>query len=203
MLQSGHIFIVSAASGTGKTTLVSRLSAHQPDIRISISHTTRAPREGEQNGVHYHFVSRTEFEEMIAGNMFIEHANVYGNYYGTSLKAVESLTQQGFNVILEIDVQGAEQMRRLLPEATSIFILPPSMTELTERLKNRGTDSEDVIAHRLKKSREEIEQSLLFDYVIVNQELIQAEQDLLAIIRSVGLRAQAQSQTITRILTGE
>ncbi|WP_180296662.1 guanylate kinase [Snodgrassella alvi] len=203
MLQSGHIFIVSAASGTGKTTLVSRLSAHQPDIRISISHTTRAPREGEQNGVHYHFVSRTEFEEMIAGNMFIEHANVYGNYYGTSLKAVESLTQQGFNVILEIDVQGAEQMRRLLPEATSIFILPPSMTELTERLKNRGTDSEDVIAHRLKKSREEIEQSLLFDYVIVNQELTQAEQDLLAIIRSVGLRAQAQSQTITRILTGE
>ncbi|WP_180297308.1 guanylate kinase [Snodgrassella alvi] len=203
MLQSGHIFIVSAASGTGKTTLVSRLSTHQPDIRISISHTTRAPREGEQNGVHYHFVSRTEFEEMIAGNMFIEHANVYGNYYGTSLKAVESLTQQGFNVILEIDVQGAEQMRRLLPEATSIFILPPSMTELTERLKNRGTDSEDVIAHRLKKSREEIEQSLLFDYVIVNQELTQAEQDLLAIIRSVGLRAQAQSQTITRILTGE
>ncbi|WP_180296417.1 guanylate kinase [Snodgrassella alvi] len=203
MLQSGHIFIVSAASGTGKTTLVSRLSAHQPDIRISISHTTRAPREGEQNGVHYHFVSRTEFEEMIAGNMFIEHANVYGNYYGTSLKAVESLTQQGFNVILEIDVQGAEQMRRLLPEATSIFILPPSMTELTERLKNRGTDSEDVIAYRLKKSREEIEQSLLFDYVIVNQELTQAEQDLLAIIRSVGLRAQAQSQTITRILTGE
>ncbi|PIT49554.1 guanylate kinase [Snodgrassella alvi] len=202
-MQSGHIFIVSAASGTGKTTLVSRLSAHQPDIRISISHTTRAPREGEQNGVHYHFVSRTEFEEMIAGNMFIEHANVYGNYYGTSLKAVESLTQQGFNVILEIDVQGAEQMRRLLPEATSIFILPPSMTELTERLKNRGTDSEDVIAYRLKKSREEIEQSLLFDYVIVNQELTQAEQDLLAIIRSVGLRAQAQSQTITRILTGE
>ncbi|PIT59242.1 guanylate kinase [Snodgrassella alvi] len=202
-MQSGHIFIVSAASGTGKTTLVSRLSTHQPDIRISISHTTRAPREGEQNGVHYHFVSRTEFEEMIAGNMFIEHANVYGNYYGTSLKAVESLTQQGFNVILEIDVQGAEQMRRLLPEATSIFILPPSMTELTERLKNRGTDSEDVIAHRLKKSREEIEQSLLFDYVIVNQELTQAEQDLLAIIRSVGLRAQAQSQTITRILTGE
>jgi guanylate kinase len=203
MLQSGHIFIISAASGTGKTTLVSRLSANQPDIRISISHTTRMPREGEQNGVHYHFVSRSEFEEMIAGNAFIEHANVYGNYYGTSLKAVESLTQQGYNVILEIDVQGAEQIRRLLPEATSIFILPPSMTELTERLQNRGTDSEEVIAYRLEKSREEIEQSKLFDYVIVNQELTQAEQDLLAIIRSVGLRAQAQSQTITRILTGE
>ncbi|WMY92676.1 guanylate kinase [Snodgrassella communis] len=203
MLQSGHIFIVSAASGTGKTTLVSRLSANQPDIHISISHTTRMPRAGEQNGVHYHFVSRSEFEEMIADNAFIEHANVYGNYYGTSLKAVESLTQQGYNVILEIDVQGAEQIRRLLPDATSIFILPPSMTKLTERLQNRGTDSEDVIAYRLEKSREEIAQSILFDYVIVNQELTQAEQDLLAIIRSVGLRAQAQSQTVTRILAGE
>lgn len=203
MLQSGHIFIVSAASGTGKTTLVSRLSANQPDIHISISHTTRMPRAGEQNGVHYHFVSRSEFEEMIADNAFIEHANVYGNYYGTSLKAVESLTQQGYNVILEIDVQGAEQIRRLLPDSTSIFILPPSMTELTERLQNRGTDSEDVIAYRLEKSREEIAQSILFDYVIINQELTQAEQDLLAIIRSVGLRAQAQSQTVTRILAGE
>lgn len=203
MLQSGHIFIVSAASGTGKTTLVSRLSANQPDIHISISHTTRMPRAGEQNGVHYHFVSRSEFEEMIADNAFIEHANVYGNYYGTSLKAVESLTQQGYNVILEIDVQGAEQIRRLLPDSTSIFILPPSMTELTERLQNRGTDSEDVIAYRLEKSREEIAQSILFDYVIINQELTQAEQDLLAIIRSVGLRAQAQSQTVTQILAGE
>lgn len=203
MLQSGHIFIVSAASGTGKTTLVSRLSARQPNIRISISHTTRMPREGEQNGVHYHFVSRSKFEDMIASNAFIEHANVYGNYYGTSLQAVESLTQQGYNVILEIDVQGAEQIRRLLPNATSIFILPPSMTELTERLKNRGTDSEDVIAYRLAKSREEIEQSLLFDYVIVNQDLNQAEQDLLAIIRSVGLCAKAQQQTITRILSGK
>lgn len=201
MLQSGHIFIVSAASGTGKTTLVSRLSACQPDIRISISHTTRMPRDGEQNGIHYHFVSRDEFEQMIAANAFIEHANVYGNYYGTSLKAVESLSKQGYNVILEIDVQGAEQIRHLLPEATSIFILPPSMAELNERLRNRGTDSEDVIAYRLEKSREEIEQSLLFDYVIVNEEITQAENDLLAIIRSVGLRAKAQSQTIIQILS--
>lgn len=201
MLQSGHIFIVSAASGTGKTTLVSRLSACQPDIRISISHTTRMPRDGEQNGIHYHFVSRDEFEQMIAANAFIEHANVYGNYYGTSLKAVESLSKQGYNVILEIDVQGAEQIRRLLPEATSIFILPPSMAKLNERLRNRGTDSEDVIAYRLEKSREEIEQSLLFDYVIVNEEITQAENDLLAIIRSVGLRAKAQSQTIIQILS--
>lgn len=201
MLQIGHIFIVTAASGTGKTTLVSRLSAREQDIRVSISHTTRAPREGEQNGVHYHFVSKNEFEEMIAANAFIEHAQVYGNYYGTSLAAVESLKKAGFNVILEIDVQGAAQIRQLLPDATSIFILPPSMAELNERLINRGTDSQEVIQYRLGKAREEIEQCYLFDYVIVNQELDQAELDLLAIIRSAGLRTKAQHRNIEKILS--
>lgn len=201
MLQIGHIFIVTAASGTGKTTLVSRLSCREQDIRVSISHTTRAPREGEQNGVHYHFVSKNEFEEMIAANAFIEHAQVYGNYYGTSLAAVESLKKAGFNVILEIDVQGAAQIRQLLPDATSIFILPPSMAELNERLINRGTDSQEVIQYRLGKAREEIEQCYLFDYVIVNQELDQAELDLLAIIRSAGLRTKAQHRNIEKILS--
>lgn len=201
MLQIGHIFIVTAASGTGKTTLVSRLSSREQDIRVSISHTTRAPREGEQNGVHYHFVSKNEFEEMIAANAFIEHAQVYGNYYGTSLAAVESLKKAGFNVILEIDVQGAAQIRQLLPDATSIFILPPSMAELNERLINRGTDSQEVIQYRLGKAREEIEQCYLFDYVIVNQELDQAELDLLAIIRSAGLRTKAQYRNIEKILS--
>lgn len=201
MLQIGHIFIVTAASGTGKTTLVSRLSSREQDIRVSISHTTRAPREGEQNGVHYHFVSKNEFEEMIAANAFIEHAQVYGNYYGTSLAAVESLKKAGFNVILEIDVQGAAQIRQLLPDATSIFILPPSMVELNERLINRGTDSQEVIQYRLGKAREEIEQCYLFDYVIVNQELDQAELDLLAIIRSAGLRTKAQHRNIEKILS--
>ncbi|MCX8744496.1 guanylate kinase [Snodgrassella sp. B3882] len=201
MLQIGHIFIVTAASGTGKTTLVSRLSSREQDIRVSISHTTRAPREGEQNGVHYHFVSKNEFEEMIAANAFIEHAQVYGNYYGTSLAAVESLKKAGFNVILEIDVQGAAQIRQLLPDATSIFILPPSMAELNERLINRGTDSQEVIQYRLGKAREEIEQCYLFDYVIVNQELDQAELDLLAIIRSAGLRTKAQHRNIEKILS--
>lgn len=201
MLQIGHIFIVTAASGTGKTTLVSRLSSREQDIRVSISHTTRVPREGEQNGVHYHFVSKNEFEEMIAANAFIEHAQVYGNYYGTSLAAVESLKKAGFNVILEIDVQGAAQIRQLLPDATSIFILPPSMAELNERLINRGTDSQEVIQYRLGKAREEIEQCYLFDYVIVNQELDQAELDLLAIIRSAGLRTKAQHRNIEKILS--
>lgn len=201
MLQIGHIFIVTAASGTGKTTLVSRLSSREQDIRVSISHTTRAPREGEQNGVHYHFVSKNEFEEMIAANAFIEHAQVYGNYYGTSLAAVESLKKAGFNVILEIDVQGAAQIRQLLPDATSIFILPPSMAELNERLINRGTDSQEVIQYRLGKAREEIEQCYLFDYIIVNQELDQAELDLLAIIRSAGLRTKAQHRNIEKILS--
>lgn len=201
MLQTGHIFIVTAASGTGKTTLVSRLSTHEQDIRVSISHTTRAPREGEQNGVHYHFVSKDEFEDMITAKAFIEHAQVYGNYYGTSLASVESLKKAGFNVILEIDVQGAAQIRKLLPEATSIFILPPSMAELNDRLINRGTDSQEVVNYRLGKAREEIEQCYLFDYVIVNQDLDQAELDLLAIIRSASLRTKSQHKSIEKILS--
>ncbi|MCO6504871.1 MAG: guanylate kinase [Snodgrassella sp.] len=200
MPQTGHIFIVTAASGTGKTTLVSRLSSRGQNIRVSISHTTRAPREGELDGVHYHFVSKDKFEEMIAAQAFIEHAQVYGNYYGTSLASVESLKKAGFNVILEIDVQGAAQIRKLLPEATSIFILPPSMAELNERLINRGTDSQEVISYRLGKAREEIEQCYHFDYVIVNQELDQAELDLLAIIRSAGLRTNLQRSNIEKIL---
>ena len=169
MLQTGHIFIVTAASGTGKTTLVSRLSTHEQDIRVSISHTTRAPREGEQNGVHYHFVSKDEFEDMITAKAFIEHAQVYGNYYGTSLASVESLKKAGFNVI--------------------------------DRLINRGTDSQEVINYRLGKAREEIEQCYLFDYVIVNQDLDQAELDLLAIIRSASLRTKSQHQSIEKILS--
>lgn len=201
MLQTGHIFIVTAASGTGKTTLVSRLSTCKQDIRVSISHTTRAPREGEQNGVHYHFVSTDEFEDMIAADAFLEHAQVYGNYYGTSLTSVEALQKEGFNVILEIDVQGAAQIRSLLPSATSIFILPPSMAELNKRLINRGTDSQEVIAYRLGKAREEIKQCKLFDYVIVNQDLKQAELDLLAIIRSAGLRTNSQQHKIEQILS--
>lgn len=200
MPQSGQIFIVSAASGTGKTTLVSRMIQHHPNIRVSTSHTTRLPREGEQNGIHYHFVSIREFEELIGQGAFLEHANVFGNYYGTSLSEVESLIKQGFDVVLEIDIQGAQQVRKQLPNAVSIFILPPSFAVLAERLIGRGTESKDIISRRLNKAHAEIEEAFLFDYVVINKELDQAEQDLLAIIRTFHLRGENQQKTITAVL---
>ena len=158
--QKRQYFHHSAASGTGKTTLVSRLLKNHDDIRVSVSHTTRQPREGEVHGVHYHFVPKDEFESLIEQRAFLEHANVFGNYYGTSIAGVNSLSEEGYDVILEIDVQGAAQVRKSLPEASSIFILPPSFEVLAQRLIGRGTDSEEVIQTRLSKARHEIEQSV-------------------------------------------
>ncbi|WP_416191137.1 guanylate kinase [Neisseria sp. CCUG12390] len=198
--KKGNIFIISAASGTGKTTLVSRLLKNNSDLRVSVSHTTRQPREGEQHGVHYHFVPKEEFESLIAQKAFLEHADVFGNYYGTSIAGVNRLTEQGFDVILEIDVQGAEQVRNILPEASSIFILPPSFEILAGRLKGRATDSEEVIATRLAKARHEIEQSVHFDYVVVNDDLNTAEADLLHIIKAGRLKKSAQQGFITNLL---
>ena len=187
----GNIFIISAASGTGKTTLVSCLLSTHADVRVSISHTTRAPREGERHGEHYYFVGTAEFEEMADAGGFLEHANVFGNYYGTSLTGLKALQNEGFDVILEIDVQGAQQVRRALPEAVGIFILPPSFAELAERLRGRGTDAPEVVEKRLRQARGEIEQSLLFDYIVVNRDLAEAEAQLGAIIR-------AHRQTLVR-----
>ena len=159
----GNIFVISAASGTGKTTLIARLLQHHSDIRVSVSHTTRAPRRGEENGKHYHFVSVPEFERMIEEGQFVEYAKVYGNYYGTSTQSLESLTRQGVDVILEIDTQGAEQIRRQLPQAYSIFIAPPSLATLEQRLNQRAADAPQVIAVRLADARHEIEQARLCD----------------------------------------
>ena len=197
----GNIFIISAASGTGKTTLVSRLLKQHSDIRVSISHTTRQPRNGEQNGQHYYFVNTAEFEHLISEGAFLEHAKVFDNYYGTSVKNVQLLQEQGFDVILEIDVQGAEQVRRLLPDAISIFILPPSFTILAERLRNRGTDTPKVVAKRLNKAREEIEQSLLFDYTVINDDLAVAEADLYHIIKAHRLTQKQQQAFIEQLLS--
>lgn len=198
--QPGNIFIISAASGTGKTTLVSRLLAKNPDIRVSVSHTTRQPREGEQNGVHYHFVERAQFEQLIAENAFLEHADVFGNYYGTSFNSINSLIEAGYDVILEIDVQGAEQVRRALPQSCSIFILPPSFDILAGRLNGRGTDSAEVIATRLAKARQEIEQAVQFDYVVVNDDLDTAEADLLHIIKAGRLKQAVRRPFIQNLL---
>lgn len=198
--QPGNIFIISAASGTGKTTLVSRLLAKNPDIRVSVSHTTRQPREGEQNGVHYHFVERAQFEQLIAENAFLEHADVFGNYYGTSFNSINSLIEAGYDVILEIDVQGAEQVRRALPQSCSIFILPPSFDILAGRLNGRSTDSAEVIATRLAKARQEIEQAVQFDYVVVNDQLDTAEADLLHIIKAGRLKQAVRRPFIQNLL---
>lgn len=197
---TGNVFIISAASGTGKTTLVSRLTSHHNDIRVSISHTTRQPRENEQHGKHYYFVDKTKFIELVGEGAFLEHAEVFGNYYGTSVQAVRDMCAQGFDVILEIDVQGAEQVRQALPDAVSIFILPPSMDILEQRLRNRKTDSDEVIQTRLNEAKQEIEQSYLFDYIVVNQDLVQAEADLLHIFKANRLNQQRQKLTIEKIL---
>ncbi|MDO4640131.1 MAG: guanylate kinase [Neisseria sp.] len=198
--KKGNIFIISAASGTGKTTLVSRLLQHNHDIQVSVSHTTRQPREGEINGKHYHFVDTAQFEQLIGEAAFLEYANVFGNYYGTTIQGVKTLQEQGYDVILEIDVQGAEQVRRALPDAVSIFILPPSLQVLAERLRGRATDSAEVVQKRLNEARNEIEQSLLFDYLVVNDKLEEAEANLLHIIRSHRLKQSNQKQFIENLL---
>ena len=196
----GNIFVISAASGTGKTTLIARLLQHHSDIRVSVSHTTRAPRRGEENGKHYHFVSVPEFERMIEEGQFVEYAKVYGNYYGTSTQSLESLTRQGVDVILEIDTQGAEQTRRLLPQAYSIFIAPPSLATLEQRLNQRAADAPQVIAVRLAEARNEIEQAHLFDYLVVNDDLTAAEAALLHIIKSQRFHLESQTPFLTELL---
>ena len=199
-VEPGNIFIVSAASGTGKTTLVSRLTAAQPQIRVSVSHTTRAPRESEEHGRHYYFVSREEFVELIGQGAFLEHAEVFGNFYGTGIESVRQMSEAGYDVILEIDVQGAAQVRRALPEAVGIFILPPSLAVLAERLRGRGTDSAEVIERRLALAAEEIQEALSFDYAVINHDLDQAEAELLAIVRAQRCSLRRQRKAIEKIL---
>ena len=164
----GTLFVVAAPSGAGKSTLVNALLEREPSISLSISHTTRPPRPGEQYGRHYYFVERAEFEREVAEGVFLEHAEVHGNFYGTSRTTVAELLEQGRDVLLEIDWQGARQIRKSKPDCVSVFILPPSRAELERRLRGRGSDSAEVIARRLHNSREEIAHAHEFDYVIVN-----------------------------------
>lgn len=188
---SGQLFIVAAPSGAGKTTLVRRLLAIEP-VRLSISTTTRAPRTGEENGVAYHFVSVEAFREQIAAHAFLEWAEVHGNYYGTSKTWIAEQLAAGQDVLLEIDWQGAQQVRALFPEAVGIFILPPSMEELTRRLRGRGTDAEAVIERRLMAARDEMRHVGEFDYVIINDELELALAELVSVVRAARLSLSAQ-----------
>ena len=199
-MSKGNVVVISAASGTGKTTLVSRLVQQHPNVRVSVSHTTRPPRAGEVNGQHYHFVSEEEFVRLAGEGAFLEHAQVFGNYYGTSYESVQSMCEQGYDVILEIDVQGAQQVRKALPEALSIFILPPSLAVLEQRLRQRQTDSEEVIARRLSEAVDEIQQALTFDYVVSNRSLQQAEEELWCIFQAARLLKRNHVASIEKVL---
>ncbi|WP_102505415.1 guanylate kinase [Salinivibrio kushneri] len=185
-MSQGTLYIVSAPSGAGKSSLISALLNDNPryDMKVSVSHTTRAMRPGEENGVHYHFVSEEEFQSLIAQEAFLEHAQVFGNYYGTSRVWIEKMLSNGVDIFLDIDWQGAEQIRQQMPNSKSIFILPPSREELERRLTTRGQDSEEVIAQRMQEARTEISHYADYDYLIINDDFDVALMDIKAIIRA-------------------
>ncbi|HEX4939296.1 MAG TPA: guanylate kinase [Candidatus Kapabacteria bacterium] len=191
-MATGNIYIVTAPSGAGKTTLVANLLKADPQVQLSVSYTTRAPREGEVEGRHYHFVSRDSFLEMANNGEFLESAEVYGNFYGTSQRWISEQLRAGRDILLEIDWQGAQQVRRIFPDAIGIFILPPSLETLRERLIGRGKDSAEVIQRRLDHAREDIQHVDEFDYIIVNNDLTEATQDLVALVRGRRLRIETQ-----------
>jgi guanylate kinase len=182
----GRLFIFSAASGAGKTSLAKTLVEQMPDLAFSVSHTTRAPRPGEQNGVHYYFVTPQQFDEMVAADRFLEHARVFGKSYGTSRAVTENLLRQGKSVIFDIDWQGARAIKEKMPEAVSIFILPPSRAALQERLTARGQDSPEVVESRMRAAVSEMSHYKEFDYLVVNDDFNAALTDLKAIIRGDG-----------------
>jgi guanylate kinase len=196
----GNLFIITAASGAGKTSLIKALLAKDAHLKLSISHTTRNPRPGEVNGVDYHFVDDATFLQMLGEARFLESAEVHGARYGTSQSAVEAPLKAGSDVILEIDWQGAAQVRRLYPQAISVFVLPPSIETLAHRLKNRGQDSQETIVKRLAAAREEMRHVSEFDYVTINDDFEVALQDISAIIRAQRLASSVQLQRYASLI---
>jgi len=194
------VFIISAPSGSGKSTLVGRLMKCIPDLRFSVSYTTRLPRGQERDGQEYHFISRAEFEERLAKDEFLESAEVFGNYYGTHRSELERAAAAGADLVLDIDVQGARQLKGKIPHAVSIFILPPSRQVLEERLRTRSQDTETVIGRRLEEAAEEIRNYSQYDYVLVNREVQASTDNLAAIVRSVRSRRDRMEQEIRPIL---
>ena len=191
---SGTLFIVAAPSGAGKTSLTRALLERERGIQLSVSYTSRPPRPGEVDGVHYHFVSRPVFELMVERGEFFEHAVVHGDLKGTARKPVFDALAAGSDVLLEIDWQGARQVREVFPDAIAVFILPPSIDILESRLRGRATDSEEVIARRLSEARAEIDMVAEYDYLIVNDDFATARQDLISVIRCQRLTAGKQLQ---------
>ncbi|MFJ4063875.1 guanylate kinase [Pseudomonas sp. NPDC089996] len=197
---SGTLYIVSAPSGAGKTSLVTALIKADPRVSVSVSHTTRAMRPGEQHGVNYHFVSHDDFKGLIAKGDFLEHAEVFGNFYGTSRSALQEVLDRGNDLILEIDWQGAQQVRKLMPEARSVFILPPSQQALRERLDGRGQDSEAIIAGRMKEAVSEMVHYDEYEYVIINDDFGVALEELKAVFVANRLLLKKQQQRYSKLL---
>src|SRR5574343_1774815 len=196
----GSLFVIAAPSGAGKTTLTRMALAQNSRLALSISTTTRAPRPGEENGVHYHFVSIETFKQMQVAGDFRESAEVHGNFYGTSRQGIESLLAADRDVILEIDWQGAQQVRRVYPESVGVFIVPPSFDVLETRLQGRGQDSDEVIACRVANAREELQHLNEFPYVIINENLDKALAELLAVFAAARVRLANQSQRCAALM---
>jgi guanylate kinase len=197
---TGNLFVVVAPSGAGKTSLVNELLLREPEMRLSISYTTRQPRKGEEDGREYHFVDAARFEKMIAAGEFLEHANVYGNYYGTSKRWIEEQLAGGHDVVLEIDWQGARQVRAFFPRIHGIFILPPALGELRRRLEGRGKDSRETIERRLASAREDVSHVLEFEYIIVNERFESAVADLVAVVRAARCAREQQAVRLQKLI---
>jgi guanylate kinase len=200
MSSTGILYTVSAPSGAGKTSLVSALVTRCDDLRVSVSHTTRPMRPGEADGINYHFIAEETFLAMLDRTEFLEHARVFDNLYGTSQLWVEEQLSRGVDVILEIDWQGAQQVRRLMPGSQSIFILPPSRAALQERLTSRGQDDRDIIQHRMSEAIEEISHYSESDYLVINDDFELALSQLHAIVSSQRLRTQALAPSLSDLL---
>jgi len=198
-LPRGVPFVISAPSGAGKSTLVRGLRERLPGIGFSVSHTTRQPRAGERDGVEYHFVNRSGFESMIRSGEFLEWAEVHGNLYGTSVAALEARLAVGDDVVLDIDVQGAEQVRKKLVDAVSIFILPPSREALRRRLEDRGSDPVEVVERRLANATRELAQAHRYDYLIVNDDVEQATGELCCVVRAERCRGARRAHLLEKL----
>lgn len=203
LLREGILFVISAPSGAGKTTLCKEIIDFFPSLRHSVSYTTRPQRPGEQDGIDYHFVTPETFGAMVAEGAFAEWAEVHGNRYGTAVKTLERYRSEGRDILLDIDCQGARQLKKSYRQGVFIFVLPPSLTELQRRLNGRNTDAPEVIARRIANARDEIREAVWYDYLVVNDVFSQALAELKAVVLAEGCRTSRRQAIIARILESE